>query len=86
MSTDLPPENEGYVQQIVAEGLFPSRGEALDAAVELLRRREETRRAVQAGIDESERGEVVPFDFEKMKADFRRRLAEQGGQAKKSDR
>jgi len=86
MSTDLPPENEGYVQQIVAEGLFPSRGEALDAAVELLRRREETRRAVQAGIDEIERGEVVPFDFEKMKADFRRRLAEQGGQAKKSDR
>jgi len=78
MSTDLSPENEGYLQQIVAEGLFTSRAEALDAAVELLRRREETRRAVQAGIDQIERGEVVPLDIEDIKARGRERLAREG--------
>jgi len=39
MSTDLLPENERFIQDVVASGWFQSRGEALDLAVELLKRR-----------------------------------------------
>jgi len=80
MSTDLTPENEVYVQQIVADGLFPSRGQALNAAVELLRRREKLHRDLQAGMEQIERGEVVPLDVEKMKREIRQRLTEESAQ------
>jgi Sec-independent protein secretion pathway component TatC len=41
MSSDLSPESEQFIQQVVAAGLFPDRGRALDEAVGLLKRRQE---------------------------------------------
>lgn len=82
MSTDLSPQNESYIQEAVARGAFPSRGQALDAAVELLRerdaRRDEWIREVQAGIDQIERGEYAPLDIDDIKARGRERLAARG--------
>jgi Arc/MetJ-type ribon-helix-helix transcriptional regulator len=77
MSTDLSPSNEQYIEDAVARGVFHSRTQALDTAVELLKRREETIRQVNQGIEELERGEGRPLNLEDVKADIRRRLAEE---------
>ena len=78
MSTDISPENEQYLQEAVARGTFPSRGQALNAAVELLKRREQLIRDVGAGIEQLERGEGEPLDIEDIKARGRKRLADEG--------
>jgi Arc/MetJ-type ribon-helix-helix transcriptional regulator len=41
MSANLSPSNERYIEDAVARGVFESRERALDAAVELLRHRQE---------------------------------------------
>jgi Arc/MetJ-type ribon-helix-helix transcriptional regulator len=76
MSTDISPQNEQYLQEAIARGSFQSRGQALDVAIELLRRREAIIREVKVGIDELERGEGRPLDITKMKAEIRQTLAE----------
>jgi len=78
MSTDISPQNEQYIQEAVARGVFHTRSEALDAAIELLRRRETVIREVNAGIEQIERGEVVPLDIQRMKAEIHKSLAEGG--------
>ncbi len=40
MSTDLSPENENFIQTAIAGGVFQDRSQALNEAVELLRRRQ----------------------------------------------
>jgi Arc/MetJ-type ribon-helix-helix transcriptional regulator len=75
MSTDISPQNEQFLQEAVARGSFETRGQALDAAIELLKSREDTIRKVKAGIEQIERGEVVPLDIKKMKAEIRESLA-----------
>lgn len=74
MSTQLSPENEQYLQNVVATGLFHDRGEALDKAVELLKRREVLIRDVNLGIEQLERGEGIPFDIEEIQAELDRQL------------
>jgi Arc/MetJ-type ribon-helix-helix transcriptional regulator len=76
MSMQLSPENEQYVQSAVSMGLYHDRGEALDTAVELLKRREALIRDVNRGIEQLERGEGIPFDIEAIKAELDRRLKE----------
>ena len=78
MSTDISPENEQYLQEAVARGSFPSRGQALNAAVELLKQREQLIRDVRAGIAQLERGECDVLDIEDIKARGRKRLADEG--------
>ena len=80
MSTDISPQNEQYIQEAIARGSFESRDQALDAAIELLKRREDTIREVNAGIEELERGEGRPLDIEKMKAEIREGLAEEAAE------
>jgi antitoxin ParD1/3/4 len=74
MSINLSPENEQYLDKVVSMGLFRVRNEALNKAVELLKRRESLIRDVNLGIEQLERGEGVPFDIEEIKADFHKRL------------
>ncbi len=56
MATNLSPENEQYIQNAVAAGLYHDRGEALDWAVDLLKRREQLIRDVNLGIEQLESG------------------------------
>ena len=74
MSTGLSPENEQFIEHVVSLGIYRDRDEALDRAVELLRRREEFVRDVNEGIDQLERGEGVPLDIEAIKARVHARL------------
>jgi putative addiction module CopG family antidote len=50
MSVDLSPENEQFIDSVVAQGAFPNRKEALDEAVQLLRRRERLRKDIEEGL------------------------------------
>jgi Arc/MetJ-type ribon-helix-helix transcriptional regulator len=79
MSTDISPQNEQYIQEAIARGSFQSRGEALDSAIELLRRRESIIREVKVGIEELERGEGRPLNLDEIKASIRERLAKESG-------
>ena len=52
-----------------------SMDDALDRAVELLRRREQLIRDVNEGVAQLERGEGVPLNIDEIKAAVRSRLA-----------
>ena len=75
MSSDLSPENEQFLDRAVSVGMYHDRIEALDRAVELLRRREQLIRDVNKGIEQLERGEGIPLDIEEIKAFVRDKLA-----------
>jgi Arc/MetJ-type ribon-helix-helix transcriptional regulator len=74
MSSNLSPENEQFLEHAVSVGMYHDRDEALDRAVELLRRRERLIRDVNQGIEQLERGEGVSFDIEKLEAAVQMRL------------
>jgi hypothetical protein len=65
----LSPQNEQYLDQAVAAGLFPSKEAALDAAVQALRDAsaepplvvDEHMDAVEAGLDEADAGKSLPW-------------------------
>ena len=50
MST-ISRENEQFIQHELESGTYQNRGELLDEAVGLLKRRRELQRAIEAGID-----------------------------------
>jgi Arc/MetJ-type ribon-helix-helix transcriptional regulator len=54
MEITLAPEHEEYIEASVSSGQHTSRAEALNAAVEELRRRNEHRAYVQQAVAESE--------------------------------
>jgi len=59
MSTEMSADNERYLQELVERGIFHNRAAAVDAAIALLRQREQLRSDVQAGIEQADRGEVL---------------------------
>jgi antitoxin ParD1/3/4 len=74
MATDLSPENEQFIQTAIASGLYHNRGEALDQAVELLKKRERLIRDVNLGIEQLQRGEGKPLNIEEIKAAVRNKF------------
>ena len=74
MSNNLSPENEQFLQRAISVGMFHDRDEAIDRAVELLRRREQLIRDVNKGIEQLERGQGVPLDIEEIKTTVRRKM------------
>jgi antitoxin ParD1/3/4 len=74
MSTNLTPENEQFIENVIASGLYHDRDEAINRAVELLQRREQLIRDVNLGIEQLQRGEGKPLDIEEIKAAVRTQL------------
>jgi putative addiction module CopG family antidote len=74
MSTNLTPENEQFIENVIASGLYHDRDEAINRAVELLQRREQLIRDVNKGIEQLQRGEGKPLDIEEIKAAVRTQL------------
>ncbi len=60
MSQELSPQNEQFITDAIARGLFPTREAVLDQALDNLRRqreaREELERELQKGLDELDAG------------------------------
>jgi Arc/MetJ-type ribon-helix-helix transcriptional regulator len=59
MSTDLSPQNEQFIEQVFTRGVFHNRTEALDEAVELLRRRQELLDHIDEGTRQLRNGEGI---------------------------
>lgn len=78
MSTGISPENELYIDNAVATGLFQDRGQAINTAIELLKHREQLIRDVNSGIGQLEKGLGRPFDIEAIMAQIDERLSETG--------
>jgi predicted transcriptional regulator len=57
MSTELSPDKDRLLEQLVAEGRFPSRQQALDRAVDLLHEEAEAAADIRQGLASIERGE-----------------------------
>jgi Arc/MetJ-type ribon-helix-helix transcriptional regulator len=74
MATDLSPENEQFIQNAIGTGLYHDRGEALNQAVELLKKREQLIRDVNLGIEQLQSGEGAPLDIEEIKATVRNKF------------
>ncbi len=81
MSAELSAENDRYLQEAVEAGVYPSLAQAMNAAVELLKRRDEFRREIQAGIDEANRGELL--DGEAVFRELKQRAREIAANARK---
>ena len=64
MSSDLSPENEEFIQHAVECGTFRDRSQALDQAVELLRRREELLKHIDEGTRQLRAGEGIELHGE----------------------
>jgi predicted transcriptional regulator len=69
MSNELSSDNESYLHHVVARGLYRDRAEAIDQAVSLLKRRDELRSDVLAGIEQADRGELLDGEqvFERLR-------------------
>ena len=70
MSTDLSPENEKFIADMLARGKYGSREEALDAGVELLRKRDELVDRLRESRRQLDAGEFTEYDGESLKARF----------------
>ena len=62
MSTELSPDKDRLIEQLVADGQFPSRRQALDHAVELLREELEAVADIREGLASMGRGEGTPIE------------------------
>jgi len=59
---NLSPENVRFIEQLLQQGTYASEQEALNDAVTLLKKRDELRSAVRAGIDQADSGELLPAE------------------------
>jgi Arc/MetJ-type ribon-helix-helix transcriptional regulator len=69
MSSDLSPSSEAFLDDAVARGYFPSRSDALEAAVDLLRRQQIIEKLAE-GRRQLDEGEYVEFDEAGLKEFF----------------
>jgi len=70
MSADLSPENESFVQGKIASGIFSSRSDAVEAGIELLRKRDEILDRVKESRRQFDEGDYVEFDDISLKQRF----------------
>lgn len=67
MSSNLSPENEAFLNNIVSSGMFPDRSQALDEAVLLLKKRVELLHHIDEGTAQLEKGDYVDYDLDELR-------------------
>ena len=96
MNVSLTNEMSEFVKQQVDSGMYQTASEVMREGVRLLQQREqlrqirieELRKQVAVGIQQADRGDVAPLDFDAIRAEGRRMLAEMenGELVERSDR
>ena len=79
LTIEISEEDAALVQQKVEQGLYPDAAAALAEAIRLLDEHDELialRARVQVGLDQMERGEVIPWNEE-----TRQRIIREGREA-----
>ena len=77
MSIDLSQPNEQFLDSAVAAGVFPTRSDAINEAVDMLRKREALRAEIKIGIDQLDRGEGVVRSMDEVIEEVNRRIDSQ---------
>lgn len=85
MQIHLPPELEAFVQQLVKDGHFIAPDQAVETALWLLKdqyelykvKRDELRKLIAVGIEQSEQGRVAPLDMDAIMARVAERLQQE---------
>ena len=80
-SIELTPDNAKFIESLIDSGKSSSMGQALNMAVDLLKRKVEISDAVQLGTEQADRGELLTgnevFDrIEKRAAQLQRNSCE----------
>jgi Arc/MetJ-type ribon-helix-helix transcriptional regulator len=70
MSSHLSPENEQFINHAVEIGLFSDRDQALDEAVELLKRRQQILDRIDEGTRQLHKGEYTEYDEKGLRKFF----------------
>lgn len=70
MSSELSSDNEMFIQQQVALGAYPDRDSAIDAGVELLRRRKRLMDRLAESRRQLDEGEYEEYDQEGLRQLF----------------
>jgi len=70
MATDMSPENEQFLEQAIASGLFGTRGEALNAGVDLLKQRSKLVSRLRKSRQQLDEGDALEFDNSGMRELF----------------
>ena len=82
MTVTIPPEFVPFVEQLVESGAFASPESVVGEALKLLREQRlpflELQAEIEIGIDQANRGDLVPFDSDKIIAKARKRFTEAG--------
>ena len=70
MDIQLPQDQQSAIEAMVTNGRFSSVQEAVSEGIRLLVSNEKLREAVQVGIDQADRGELLDHDtvFAQLKA------------------
>ncbi len=84
MNVQIDPAQQAFINELVSSGKFASETDVIRAGLRLLQEQaadraaklEELRQNIQVGIDEIERGEVVPLDIDGIREQGMRILAE----------
>jgi antitoxin ParD1/3/4 len=70
MSTQLSPQQQSIIDHLVTSGAYADASEAIDWAIHLLelhdRQLRELRATLQVGLEQAERGELIPYTPEFM--------------------
>jgi antitoxin ParD1/3/4 len=61
-SIDLTPDNSKFIESLIVSGKASSTGQALNMAVDLLKRKVEVFDAVQVGIQQADNGDLLSAD------------------------
>ena len=59
---ELSSDNQSYISDLIQSGRYRTAGEALDQAVDLLKRRQRLVDDIEAGIAQAENGDLIPAD------------------------
>ena len=70
MSSDLSPENEQFIDGEIARGFYRDRTEAVDAAVALLRQKEELLSRIDRGREQLDNGQYTDYDERGLRERF----------------
>ncbi len=70
MSTEVSPENERFIQDLIERGSFHDRGAVLDAGIELLRLRGELVDRIEKGHCQLKDGQYTDYDDASLRARF----------------
>ena len=82
MASNISPDNARYIDEAVKGGVYQDEGQALDEAIGLLKKRDQLRADVRAGIDQADRGELLPAAQVFERLEERARQIEEAARAK----